>query len=57
MTRNSRMPKIKLIHKFKQAQKISIKTYWLLRSSTVLKNLNKPLVSLAHKLQLASANA
>ena len=47
MTRNSRTPKIKLIHKLKQAQKISIKSYRLLRS----------LVSLTQKLQLISANA
>ena len=56
MTRNSRTPKIKLIHKLKQAQKISIKSYRLLRSSIVLKNLNEPLVSLTHKLQLISAS-
>ena len=49
MTRNSRTPKIKLIHKLEQAQKISIKSYRLLRSLIVLKNLNEPLVSLTHK--------
>ena len=57
MTRNSRTPKSKLIHKLKQAQKINIKSYRLLRSSIVLKNLNEPFVSLTHKLQLISANA
>ena len=57
MTRNSRTHKIKLNHKLKQAQKTSIKSYRLLRSSIVLKNLNEPLVSLTHKLKLTSANA
>ena len=46
MTRNSRTRKIKLIHRLKQTQKISVKPYRLLRSSVVLKNLNEPLVSL-----------
>ena len=57
MTRNSRTHKIKLNHKLKQTQKTSIKSYRLLRSSIVLKNLNEPLVSLTHKLKLTSANA
>ena len=56
MTRNSRTPKIKLIHKLKQTQKISIKPYTLLRSSIVFKNLNKPLVGLTDKLHLISMN-
>ena len=49
MTRNSRTPKIKLIQELEQAQKISIKSYRLLRSLIVLKILNEPLVSLTHK--------
>ena len=56
MTRNSRTPKIKPIHKLKQTQKISIKPYILLRSSIVFKNLNKPLVGSTDKLQLISMN-
>ena len=56
MTRNSRTPKIELIHKLKQTQKISIKPYTLLRSSIVFKNLNKPLVGLTDKLHLISMN-
>ena len=46
MSRNTRTPKIKLIHKFEPAQKVSIESYTLLRSSIVLKNLNEPLFSL-----------
>ena len=46
MTRNTRTRKIKLIHKLKQTQKISMKPYRLLKSSVVLKNLNKSLDSL-----------
>ena len=54
MTKNTRTLKIKLNQKLKQIQKLIIKPYSLLRSSTVW---IEALDSLTHKLQLISANA
>ena len=54
MTKNTRTLKIKLNQKLKQIQKLIIKPFSLLRSSTVW---IEALDSLTHKLQLISANA
>ena len=57
MKRNSRTLKIKQIQELKQKQKNKYKNLQVIEiSHIVLKNLNEPLVSLTHKLQLISAN-